>query len=128
MPKKRNHSPVRSDIPYLYRKQMEKYATIVAHRNEAAAVALQVACVALNDTEKLGYMRLSRFAKRLKELIDEYYEDPEVGAAHLKTRLEQLGFIVKDGHMYAAENAQTGEVVPTKLLGVENNGKAEAGR
>ena len=116
MPKKRNHAPVRSDIPYVQRKQMEKYATIKGHRDEAAMIALQVACVALNDTEGLGYVRLSRFARRLKELIDEYYSDPEVGAAHLKTRLEQLGFIVKDGHMFAAENAQTGEVVPTKLL------------
>ncbi len=120
MPKKRNHSPVRSDIPYVQRKQMEKYSTIAAHRNEAASVALQVACVALNDTEGLGYMRLSRFARRLKLLIDEYYSDPEVGAAHLKTRLEQLGFIVKDGHMYAVENAETGEVVPKKLMEVQD--------
>ena len=115
MPKKRNHSAVRSDIPYVQRKQMEKFATIKAHRDEAAAIALQVACVALNDTEGLGYQRLYRFARRLKILIDEYYTDTEVGAAHLKTRLEQLGFIVKDGKMYAAENAD-GEVVPTKLL------------
>ena len=116
MPKKRNHFPVRSDIPYVQRKQMEKYATIAAHRDEAARIALQVACVALNDTEGLGYQRLSRFARRLKVLIDEYYTDPEVGDAHLKTRLEQLGFLVKDGRMYAVENAQTGEVVPTKML------------
>ena len=125
MPKKRNHSPVRSDIPYLQRKQMEKYATIAAHRNEAAAVALQVACVALNDTEGLGYMRLSRFARRLKVLIDGYYADPEVGAAHLKTRLEQLGFIVKNGHMFAVENTNTGEVVPKKMLECDANGKVE---
>ena len=116
MPKKRNHSQIRSDIPYVQRKQMEKYATIKAHRDEAAMIALQVACVALNDTEGLGYTRLSRFARRLKVLIDEYYEDQEVGSAHLKTRLEQLGFIVKDGRMYAVENSETGEVVPSKLL------------
>jgi hypothetical protein len=123
MGKKRSFPAVRSDIPYVQRKQMEKYATIAAHRDEAAAVALQVACVALNDTEGLGYQRLSRFARRLKVLIDEYYAEPEIGAAHLKTRLEQLGFIVKDGRMYAVENAETGEVVPRKMLEVKSNGE-----
>lgn len=119
MAKKKCGIAARSDIPYVQRKQMEKCATIKAHRDEAAAIALQVACVALNDTEGLGYLRLSRFAKRLQELIREYYEDPEVGAAHLKTRLEQLGFVVKDGRMYAVENSETGEVVPKKLLEVD---------
>ena len=127
MPKKRNRAPVRSDIPFVQRKQMEKYATIAAHRNEAASVALQVACVALNDTEGLGYMRLSRFARRLRVLLNEYYEDPEVGAAHLKTRLEQLGFVVRDGHMYAVENSETGDIVSSKLMADNHTGRAEDG-
>ena len=105
----------RSDIPYKDRLLMQKHQQIADHRNEAARIALQVACVALNDTEGLGYQRLSRFAKRLQELIAEYYEDTDVGDAHLKTRLEQLGFLVKDGHMFAVEDS-TGKVVPTKLL------------
>lgn len=109
-------SRVRSDIPYAQRLQLQKYKQISDHRDEAARIALQVACVALNDTEGLGYTRLSRFARRLQELIREYYEDAEVGSAHLKTRLEQLGFLVKDGHMYAVENSETGEIVPTKAL------------
>ena len=116
--KRRSQIMGSSQIPYAQRLQMNKYATIKAHRDEAAMVALQVACVALNDTEGLGYHRLSRFARRLQELIREYYEDPEVGAAHLKTRLEQLGFIVKDGRMYAVENTETGEVVSKKMLEV----------
>ena len=106
----------RSDIPYKDRLLMQKQKNIADHRNEAAMIALQVACVALNDTEGLGYTRLSRFAKRLQELIKEYYEDPEVGAAHLKTRLEQLGFIVKDGHMFCVENTETGEFVSAAKL------------
>jgi hypothetical protein len=111
----------RSDIPYKDRLLMQKHQNIADHRNEAARIALQVACVALNDTEGLGYQRLTRFAKRLMELIAEYYEDTDVGDAHLKTRLEQLGFIVKDGHMLVVENTATGEVVPTKLMtGVEH--------
>lgn len=113
---------VRSDIPYAERLLMQKRQTIADHRNEAAMIALQVACVALNDTGGLGYTRLSRFAKRLQTLIKEYYEDPEVGAAHLKTRLEQLGFIVKDGHMYAAESVESGEIVSTKRIMEDQNG------
>lgn len=111
---KRKHQ--RSDIPYAQRILMEKKATIAEHRNEAAMIALQIACVALNDTEGLGYKRLSVFAKRLQELVAEYYQDPDVGAAHLKTRLEQLGFIVKNGHMFCVENAETGEFVPAAKL------------
>lgn len=106
----------RTDIPLAQRMLMQKRETIAEHRNEAAMVALQVACVALNDTEGLGYQRLSRFAKRLQELIKEYYEDPDVGEAHLKRRLEQLGFIVKDGHMFCVENSETGEFVAVSRM------------
>lgn len=106
----------RSDIPYAERLLMQKRQNIADHRNEAASIALRVACVALNDTEGLGYQRLTRFAKRLQELIAEYYEDPEVGEAHLNTRLEQMGFLIRDGHMFAVENAQTGQTVPAKNL------------
>jgi DNA-binding PadR family transcriptional regulator len=109
------HKFQRSDIPYKDRLLMQKHQSIAAHRDEAARVALQVACVALNDTEGLGYQRLSRFARRLQELIREYYEDTDVGDAHLKTRLEQLGFIVENGHMFAVENSG-GDIVPKKLL------------
>lgn len=106
----------RSDIPYAERLLMQKRQNIADHRNEAASIALRVACVALNDTEGLGYQRLTRFAKRLQELIAEYYEDPEVGETHLNTRLEQMGFLIRDGHMFAVENAQTGQTVPAKNL------------
>lgn len=109
---------VRSDIPLADRMLMQKYQDIADHRNEAARIALQIACVALNDTEGLGYQRLSRFAKRLQELISKYYADPEVEAAHLQDRLRELGFIVKDGRMFALENSETGEVVSTKVLEV----------
>lgn len=120
----KNHKQkvTRSDIPYVDRLLMQKYQQIADHRNDAARIALQVACVALNDTEGLGYLRLSRFAKRCQELIKEYYDDTEMGSAHLKTRLEQLGFIMKDGKMLVAEDSD-GTIVPTKLLEVQNNRK-----
>lgn len=118
---KRKHQ--RSDIPYAQRLLMEKKATIAEHRNEAAMIALQLACVALNDTEGLGYKRLSVFAKRLQELVAEYYEDPDIGAAHLKTRLEQLGFLVKDGRMFCIENTETGQFVSAAKLLEKDAGK-----
>ena len=52
--KKKNKKFAHSDIPYSERLRIQKQAEIVAHRNEAAAVALQIACVALNNTEGLG--------------------------------------------------------------------------
>lgn len=114
---KKNKIMQRSDIPYAQRLLMQKHQNVADHRNEAAMIALQIGCVALNDTEGLGYMRLSRYAKHVQELVREYYEDPVVGAAHLKRRLEQLGFIVdEDGHMYGVENAETGEFVSAAKL------------
>lgn len=112
----------RSDIPYADRLLMERHQKIADHRNEAARIAMMVACVSLNDTEGLGYMRLSRFAKHFHEQIQEYYSDPEVGEAHLKTRLEQMGFMVVDGKMYAVQD-ENGNVVPKDRLfgGAEND-------
>ena len=113
----------RSDIPYAERLLIQKHQNIAAHRNEAARIALQVACVALNDTEGLGYVRLSRFAKRLHELIQEYYEDPVVGDAHLMRRLEQLGFLIVDGKMLSVVD-ENGEPVPVEKWKEQNDGKS----
>ena len=111
-------SKVRSDIPYAMRMQLQKYEQVRQHRDEAAKIALHLACVALNNTEGLGYFRLVRFAKELKKLIAEYYEDEEVGNAHLLHRLSQLGFLVKDGRIYAVEEVETGKtVLPSSLEG-----------
>lgn len=105
----------RSDIPYKDRLLMQRHDNIRDHRDEAARVAMQLACVALNDTEGLGCKRLAKFAHRVMELIQEYYSDPEVGEAHLHQRLRQLGFIVRDGHMIALEGPD-GAVNATKYL------------
>ena len=116
MAKKNPMSNVRSDIPYAMRMQLQKYEQVRQHRDEAAKIALHLACVALNNTEGLGYLRLVRFAKEPKKLIAEYYADEEVGQAHLLHRLEQIGFLVKDGRIYAVEEAETGKVVlPSSL-------------
>ena len=88
---------IRSDIPYADRLLMEKYNTVREHRNDAARTALKIGCVALNNTEKLGYARLVRFAVEQQKLTEEYYRDPEVEEVHLNDRLRQIGFVMKDG-------------------------------
>lgn len=84
---------------------MEKYNTVREHRNDAARTALKIGCVALNNTEKLGYTRLVRFAVEQQKLTEEYYRDPEVGETHLNDRLRQIGFVMKDGKMLGAVDA-----------------------
>lgn len=48
-----------SDIPYKDRLMVNKYASIAAHRDNATLIAMKIATVALNDTEGMGYLRLS---------------------------------------------------------------------
>lgn len=103
----------RSEIPYVQRMQMERAEQMAWHRNDAARIAMQIACVALNNTEGLGYTRLVRFAQETDKLIQEYYSDIVMGEAHLQRRLEQLGFKIQDGRMMAATDAE-GEPVPVK--------------
>ena len=108
--------PIRSDIPYKDRLLMEKYRTIKEHRDDAARVALKVACVALNNTEGLGYTRLIRFADELERLLDEYYSDPEVQEQHLNDRLNQIGFYCEGPNMYGATD-QHGKAVKMAKVG-----------
>lgn len=96
---------IRSDIPYKDRLLLERYRSIRDHRDDAARVALKCACVALNNTEGLGYARLIRFARELEGLIAEYYADPEIGEAHLNKRLGSIGFLIEGDKMLGAEDA-----------------------
>lgn len=94
MAKKKKPVGMRTDIPLMQRMQLQKQAEIAAHREDAAQTALKIACVALNDTEGLGFKRICRFALRLKSLTDEYYSSPEIGEHHLNKRLEAMGFTI----------------------------------
>lgn len=109
---KKKGSAERSDIPYALRLQMQKHAEITAHREQAVLIAMQIACVALNDTEGLGYTRLCRFAKHAMELMNEYYDDKELNRERLTRRLQQLGFRVEGEHFYGAFDEETGEPMP----------------
>ena len=81
----------RSDIPYAQRLAMQHQSDIVVNRDHAAKIALYCLSVAMYEVEGIGYKRLVRFSFRHKEAIDEFYEDPEVGMAHAKRRMEQMG-------------------------------------
>lgn len=101
MAKKQQVKKVRREIPYKDRQSLTRQKEILENRDDAARVAMMLACVALNDTEKLGKQRLIRFAKRHQQLIEEFYGDRERQSIHLARRLEALGFAVEDGRMLA---------------------------
>lgn len=105
----------RSDIPYKDRLMVNQFANIAAHRDNSALVANKVGMVALNDTEGLGYLRLSRFAKRYHFLNEEYYQDPEYQEAKLDERLKKLGFLVEEGRVFCAEDEED-NIVSTDTL------------
>ena len=112
MGKKRNP---RRDIPYADRLVLEKYRSVADHRDDAARTALMLACVALNDTEGLGHSRITRFALRLQQLINEYYADPERQSIHLQKRLEQMGFQIEGKHMLVAFDADDNPLKGVKV-------------
>lgn len=108
------HQPVRSDIPYAERLRMNKFRTIAEHRDDSAITALKVACVALNDTEGLGFDRLCRFALHLQDLMSAFYADPDTEEVKLNERLRKIGFYVDErGHLLVKRN-QDGTVEKLK--------------
>ena len=104
-----------SDIPYKDRLMVGQFATIAQHRDHSALVANKIGMVSLNDTEGLGYLRLSRFAKRYHFLNEEYYKDPEYQEAKLDERLKKLGFLVEEGRVFCAEDDED-NIVSTDTL------------
>ena len=105
-----------SHIPMKDRLLVNKFSSIAQHRDHAALTAMKIATVALNDTEKMGYMRLARFAKRQQELTEEYYSDPEYMEEKLNQRLEQMGFkIGENGRLFGAVD-EDGNTVPVKMM------------
>lgn len=60
---KKSKSINNSNIPYAERLRVNKLANIAAHRDDAHLTELKIALVSLNESEGLGYVRLSRFAK-----------------------------------------------------------------
>lgn len=81
----------RSDIPYAQRMAMQRKSDIIVNRDHAAKIAMYCLSVAMYEEEGIGYKRLVRFSFRHQAVIEEFYEDIDVGMAHAKQRMEQMG-------------------------------------
>lgn len=92
----------RSDIPYAQRVAMQQHNDIVVNRDHSAKITMFCMSVAMHELEGIGYKRLVKFSLHFKEIVDEFYEDPEVGMAHAQRRMEQLGMPIS-GEFYAVE-------------------------
>ena len=90
----------RSDIPYAQRMAMQHQHNIVMNRDHAAKIAMWCLSAAMHELEGIGYKRLVRFSYRHKQAIDEFYEDIDVGMAHAKHRMEQMGMEIS-GEFYS---------------------------
>lgn len=84
----------RSDIPYAQRLAMRRMAEIKEIRDRAAKIAMYCATVAMHEVEGIGYKRIVRYSKRFDRYVYEFYDDPEVGMAHAKMRMDQMGMEV----------------------------------
>lgn len=91
--KKRNKCGImgRSNIPYAQRIRIQHRADIAFNREQAAKVTMYCMCIAMHEVKGVGYKRLVRYSNRYMEYEREFYEDVEVGMAHAKTRMEQMG-------------------------------------
>jgi hypothetical protein len=88
-----------SGIPYAQRLKMQHQADIVDCRDHAARIAMYCTSMALHDVAGIGYQRLARFAVHHKELVEEFYQDQDVGMSHCVTRMKELGMPI-DGEFY----------------------------
>ena len=89
--KKRRGIMGRSDIPLAQRIAMQHRHDIVVNRDHAAKIAMYCNSVAMHELEGIGYKRLVRYSNHFQKVVAEFYEDPEVGMAHAKRRMEQMG-------------------------------------
>lgn len=102
--KKRNSGGImdRSDIPYAMRMAMQHQNDIKANRDHAAKITMYCNSLAMHEVKGIGYKRLIRFVQHFKEVLDEFYDDPEMGMAHAKRRLEQMGMPIS-GEYYSVK-------------------------
>ena len=94
----------RSDIPYAQRLAMKRQTDIVSNREHAAKIVMFCESVALHDVEGIGYKRLVRYSLVHRELIDEFYEDIEVGMDRARRRMQQIGMPVS-GQFFKLDEA-----------------------
>lgn len=81
----------RSDIPYARRLQMRQLDAVKYARDYSAKITMFCKCIALHELYGIGYKRLVRYSLTFKELVDEFYEDMDVGMARAVERMKSHG-------------------------------------
>lgn len=81
----------RSDIPYARRIQIQHRSDIAINREQAAKVTMFCMSIAMHEIKGVGYKRLVRYSHRYMEYEREFYQDVDLGMAHAKRRMEQMG-------------------------------------
>lgn len=89
-----------SEIPYAKRLKMQKSYDIAANREYAAKIAMMCMSCAMHKEERIGYKRLTRFSLEFHNNVTEFYKDIELGMAHAKHRMEQIGMPIS-GELFA---------------------------
>ena len=92
----------RSDIPYAQRMALKHQSDIKVNRDHAAKITMYCNSIAMYEEEGIGYKRLIRFAQHFKEVLDEFYADPEVAMVHAQRRMEQMGMPIS-GEFYSIQ-------------------------
>ena len=87
--KKRGHT--RSDVPYAQRLEAERWQWIKEVRDESSRNTMFAMCDVLNEHYGKGYKTLVRFSLVFKKLIEEFYNNYEVGEDRVKRRLKSHG-------------------------------------
>jgi hypothetical protein len=98
-----------SHIPYAQRLKLQQQHEIITCRDHAARIAMYCTTIALHDVAGIGYTRTARFSLHFRELLNEFYEDPDVGMAHAKERMAELGMEIEGE--YFRYTRQPGETV-----------------
>lgn len=88
---KRNKLPA-NGLDLVQRKQLERLYEIGRHRDAAAQTAMLISCICLNHDHHFGIKRLMEHHAQVKEMIDQFYVDPEQGCSWIKRELERIGF------------------------------------
>ena len=81
----------RSDIPYAQRIKLQQKSDVAVNREHAAKITLFCLSVAMHEIKGVGYKRLVRYSHRYMEYEREFYQDIDLGMAHAKRRMEQMG-------------------------------------
>ena len=94
--RKRAAGRERSDIPYAQRLRIQQMNAIKEIRDQSAKVTMFCHCIALHELEGIGYKRLVRYSLRFKGLIDEFYNDTDVGLYRARHRMESHGIPIPE--------------------------------